>query len=73
MPTPDSTADKIRSGLRDGRGYDREAIIAAMSTDRRRAQIAREAREARQNEDYEPDQRAPPRLSPEGLRRELGQ
>jgi hypothetical protein len=70
-PLPDTPAVAPGS-VAAGRGYDREAVIAAIATDRRRALIARQQREERSNKDYEPDQRAPERLDQYGLNRELG-
>lgn len=52
---------RMIAALRDGRGYDREALTAALNTDRRRAQIAREGRALSDDYDMGPD--APSRLS----------
>jgi hypothetical protein len=59
------------SCLKDGRGYDREAIEAALRTDARRAEIERRVRSDTETDDYEADS-PPSRLTREDLRRELG-
>ena len=63
--------ERLIACLRDGRGYDREAIEAALRTDARRADIARAARDAGVDDGYDTDA-APSRLSHDQLRRELG-
>ena len=82
IPLPDEGEIRARLLTRELKGqgsgrYDREALAAAISVDRRRAQIRRAQRESERKEraawydnGFEP---APLRLDRESLKRELGE
>ena len=70
-PTNADATERMIGMLRDGRGYDKEAIEAALRTDARRAEIERGRREAAQDDEWDIDP-APRSLSVQDLNRELG-
>jgi transcriptional regulator NrdR family protein len=71
MAIDSHTHDAMVASLKDGRGYDREALTAALNTDRRRAEIARAQRAAKSDDDYDSDL-TPSRLTWPELRGWLG-
>lgn len=70
-PNNKDATERMVACLKDGRGYDREAIEAALRTDARRAEIER-ARRAEPADDGYDAEYAPSRLSFNELKRELG-
>lgn len=81
VPLMDETAVRARALAQEfgSKKMDREALLAALTTDMRRAQIARQQRaERRAQRDVWVDNddgfdRAPDRLTDEALKRELGE
>lgn len=67
---PDAT-ERMVACLKDGKGYDREAITAALRTDARRAEIERARRSEPADDGYDAEL-TPSRMSFADLKRELG-
>lgn len=70
-PANKDSTERMVACLKDGKGYDREAITAALRTDARRAEIER-ARRSKHDDDGYDTEYAPSRLSFSELKRVLG-